>query len=99
MTLPEIPLPPEKIAEMLGWSQNKLFADLRNAEVLIAKGPMRNTPYQKYMHHFAVKAYEFERSDGTHGTSYTTRVQPSGVAFVARKLGLDAMVQMELVTS
>jgi len=87
------------VAKMVGRSQNKLFADLRNAGIFIAKGAQKNTPYQKYMHHFAVKAYEFERSDGTHGTSYTTRVQPSGVAFVARKLGLDAMVQMELVTS
>lgn len=85
------------VAKMLGRSQNKLFADLRNGEILIAKGAQRNTPYQRYMHHFAVKAYDFERSDGTHGTSYTTRVQPSGIAFIARKLGLEAMVQLELV--
>lgn len=43
-------------AKMLGLSQNKLFAELRNHRVLIAKGSMRNTPYQHYMHHFEVKA-------------------------------------------
>lgn len=77
------------VAKMLGQSQNKLFTLLRNAGVFISKGPMRNTPYQKYMHHFAVKACDFHRSDDTTGTSYTTRVQPSGVDFVARKLGLQ----------
>ncbi|WP_297739648.1 phage antirepressor [uncultured Tessaracoccus sp.] len=75
------------VAKMLGPSQNKLFAELRNVGVLIAKGAMANTPYQQYMHHFAVKAYEYTRSDGTVGSSYTTRVQPSGVDFIARKLG------------
>lgn len=35
-----------------------------------------------------VKAHEFERSNGDRGTSYTTRVQSSGVDFIRRKLGL-----------
>ena len=77
------------VAKMLGLSQNKLFDRLRGAGILIAKGHMRNTPYQKYMHHFVVKASEYERSDGTRGTSYTTRILPSGVEFIARKLGLE----------
>lgn len=81
------------VAKMLGLSQNKLFGDLRNAGVLIAKGAMANTPYQKYMHHFAVKAYDYTRTDGTVGTSYTTRVQPSGVDFVARKLGRPVVAE------
>lgn len=76
------------VAKMHSLSQNKLFAELRNRGVLISKGAMRNTPYQQYMHHFAVKAYEFTRHDGTTGTSYTTRVQASGVEFIRRKLGL-----------
>lgn len=77
------------VAKMLGLSQNKLFDRLRNVGVLIAKGPMRNTPYQQYMHHFAVRGYDFTRSDGTTGTSYTTKVQPTGLEFIARKLGLQ----------
>lgn len=84
-------------AKILGRSQNRLFSDLRNAGVLISKGSMRNTPYQRYMHHFEVKAHDFERSDGSTGTSYTTRVQPSGLAFIARKLGLSAVLDLEAV--
>ncbi|MDO5730777.1 MAG: phage antirepressor KilAC domain-containing protein [Corynebacterium sphenisci] len=74
------------VAKMLGLSQNKLFDELRNAGILIAKGAMRNTPYQRYMHHFTVRAYEYGRHDGTRGSSYTTRVQPSGIDFIRRKL-------------
>lgn len=77
------------VAKMLGTSQNKLFTELRNHSVLIAKGAMRNTPYQQYMHHFAVKAYSYTRSDGSEGTSYTTRVQPSGVDFIRKNLKLE----------
>lgn len=76
------------VAKMLGLSQNKLFDLLRNHGVLIGKGAMRNTPYQQYMHHFTVKATDFERSNGDRGTSYTTRVQSSGVDFIRRKLGV-----------
>lgn len=77
------------VAKMLGFSQNKLFTELRNHQVLISKGAMRNTPYQQYMHHFAVKAYSYTRSDGNEGTSYTTRVQPSGVDFIRKKLRIE----------
>lgn len=76
------------VAKILGRSQNKLFDELRNAGVLIAKGAMCNTPYQKYMHHFTVRAHDYTRSDGTVGTSYTTKVQPSGLAFIQAKLGV-----------
>lgn len=84
-----------RVAKMLGRSQNKLFADLRNAGVLIAKGHMHNTPYQKYMQHFKVTPYSYERRDDTIGCSYTTTVQPSGVEFIRRKLGVP-FVQREL---
>lgn len=79
------------VAKMLGSSQNRLYRDLRNAGVLIAKGAMRNTPYQRYMRHFVVKAHEYERSNGDIGTSYTTYVQPSGIDFIRRKLGLPSI--------
>ena len=80
------------VAKMLGTSQNRLFRDLRNAGVLISKGAMRNTPYQKYMHHFDVKAHEYERSNGEAGCSYTTYVQPSGVDFIRKKLGYSNII-------
>lgn len=84
------------VAKMHGVSQNKLFQLLRNNGVLIAKGAMHNTPYQRYLHHFDVKAYAFTRHDGTTGSSYTTRVQPSGVEFVRRKCGLSLAQQIEV---
>lgn len=77
------------VAKMLGTSQNKLFQELRNRGVLIAKGAMRNTPYQQYMHHFVVKAHEYERGNGELGCSYTTYVQPSGINFIRKKLGFE----------
>lgn len=77
------------VAKMLGTSQNKLFQELRNRGVFIAKGAMRNTPYQQYMHHFVVKAHEYERSNGEMGCSYTTYVQPSGIDFIRKKLGFE----------
>ncbi|WP_420098576.1 phage antirepressor KilAC domain-containing protein [Corynebacterium sp.] len=79
------------VAKMLGTNQNKLFRDLRNAGVLISKGAMRNTPYQRYMHHFEVKAHSYERSNGEQGTPYTTYVEPSGIGFIRRKLGFESI--------
>lgn len=83
------------VAKMVGLSQNKLFDRLRNSGILIAKGAMRNTPYQRYMHHFSVRPYDYERSDGTRGTSYTTRVQPSEIQFICRKLSLQLITGKE----
>lgn len=82
------------VAKMFGKGQNWLFRELRNAGVLISKGAMRNTPYQQYMHHFEVKAHTFERSNGEQGVSYTTYVQPSGIQFIQRKLGLSSIDPM-----
>lgn len=79
------------VARMLGTSQNKLFAELRDRGVFIAKGAMRNTPYQRYMQHFVVKATSYTHSDGSEGVSYTTRVKPSGVDFIRRRLAIGVV--------
>lgn len=79
------------VAKMLGTSQNKLFRELRNRGVFIAKGAMRNTPYQQYMQHFEVIPHEFERNSGEIGCSYTTYVQPSGIDFIRKRLGLPTI--------
>lgn len=79
------------VAKMLGKSQNWLFRELRNRDVFITKGSMRNTPYQKYMHHFEVLPHEYERSNGEIGCSYTTYVQPSGIDFIRRRLDLPTI--------
>lgn len=77
------------VAKMLGTGQNRLFQELRNRGVFIAKGAMRNTPRQEYMHHFEVIPHDYEKKDGTSGTSYTTYVQPSGIDFIRKKLGFE----------
>ncbi|WP_019343474.1 phage regulatory protein/antirepressor Ant [Mycolicibacterium conceptionense] len=79
------------VAQMLGTSQNKLFRELRNRGVFIAQGSRRNTPYQQYAHHFEVIPHEYERSNGEMGCSYTTYVQPSGIDFIRKKLGLPTI--------
>lgn len=77
------------VAKMLGTGQNRLFQELRNRGVFIAKGAMRNTPRQEYMHHFEVIPHDYDRKDGTSGTSYTTYVQPSGIDFIRKKLDFE----------
>ena len=79
------------VAKMLGMGQNKLFRELRNTGVLIAKGHMYNTPYQRYMHHFDVKARTITHSDGRESVRHTTYVQPSGIDFIRKKLGLQTI--------
>jgi len=84
------------VAKMLGTSQNKLFRELRNRGVLISKGAMRNTPYQQYMHHFEVIAHKYKRSNDEDGCSYTTYVQPSGIDFIRKRLGLPTIDPLPL---
>lgn len=79
------------VAKMLGMGQNKLFRELRNTGVLIAKGHMYNTPYQQYMRHFEVKARTITHSDGRESVKHTTYVQPSGIDFIRKKLGLSTI--------
>lgn len=79
------------VAQMLGTSQNKLFRELRNRHVFIAAGSRRNTPYQQYAHHFEVIPHDYEKANGEVGCSYTTYVQPSGIDFIRKKLGLPTI--------
>ncbi|GAA4915908.1 phage regulatory protein/antirepressor Ant [Nesterenkonia rhizosphaerae] len=83
------------VGKMFGLSQAKLWDMLRNAGVMIPKGHMRNTPYSEYVKYFRITSYEFERRDGSRGTSYTTRVQPAGIDFIRRKLGLQAPAPLQ----
>lgn len=79
------------VAKMLGMGQNKLFRELRNAGVLISKGHLYNTPYQKYMHHFDVTHDPFRKPNGEWGVNHKTYVQPSGVNFIRKKLQLETI--------
>lgn len=76
------------VAKMLGIGQNTLFRELRNRGILITKGDMRNTPYQRYANYFEVKAGGYTRSNGTQVVTHTTRVHPRGIDFIRRTLGL-----------
>ena len=82
------------VAKMLGIGQNTLFRELRNRGILITKGDMRNTPYQRYATYFEVKAGGYTRSNGTQVVTHTTRVRPRGVDFIRRTLGLHATYPM-----
>lgn len=46
---------------------------------------------REYMQHFEVIPHEFERSNGEIGCSYTTYVQPSGIDFIRKRLGLPTI--------
>lgn len=82
------------VAKMLGLGQNQLFRELRNLGVLIPRGVMKNTPYQKHMRYFDVKAHRYERADGEEKVSYTTYVLPKGINFIRRTLGLTRIDPM-----
>lgn len=62
------------VGKMLGIGQNTLFRELRNRGVLISKGHMRNTPYQKYMQYFEVKASAYVHANGAESVRHTTYV-------------------------
>ncbi|WP_165663704.1 BRO family protein [Mycobacteroides abscessus] len=83
------------VGKILGVGQNRLFQMLRDKGVLIGWGGMRNTPYEKYSHHFKVVASSYKRGDIT-GTSRTTKVKPSGLEFIAKKTGLILPPESEL---
>jgi len=67
---------------------NKQTGTKRNRGILITKGDMRNTPYQRYANYFEVKAGGYTRSNGTQVVTHTTRVRPRGIDFIRRTLGL-----------
>lgn len=85
------------VAKMLGLGQKRLFDELHARKVLIPTGHLRNTPYSHLMHHFRVSAYTYENSKtGQAGTSYTTKVRPTGVDYIRRKLGMASAPMLEV---
>lgn len=86
------------VAKMLGLGQRRMFDELHARKVLIPTGHLRNTPYSHLMHHFRVSAYTYENSKtGQAGTSYTTKVRPSGVDYIRKKLGMASAPMLEVV--
>lgn len=77
------------VAQILGTGQNRLFRELRDMGILIATaGPRYNTPYQAYAHHFDVKASTFQHKSGDREATFTTKVRPSGLAYIAKRMGV-----------
>lgn len=75
-------------AKILGIGRTTLFTRLR-AEGIIQAG--QRTPYQRYAHHFNVTASTYTDSEDVAHTTFTSKVRPSGLDFIAKKLGLVAV--------
>lgn len=76
----------EAAAKVLGIGRNTLFRRLRDLGIL-QRGS--NLPYQRYAHHFAVTASSWtDPQDNVH-TSYTTRVRPSGLDYLRKRLAAE----------
>ncbi len=73
-------------AKILGVGRTTLFTKLRNDGVLMVGS---NLPYERYAHHFKVTTSTYTSPDGTTHLTHTTRVRPSGLPFLAKRLGLE----------
>ena len=72
----------EAAAKVLGIGRNTLFRMLRDDGVLLAS----NLPAQRYMHHFVITASSWTHpSTGVENLTNTTRVRPSGLAWLANR--------------
>ena len=69
-------------AKMLRWGRNVMFRELRRSGVLQGN----NLPYQRYAHHFKVVPGTYTNREGETIPTATTKVLPSGIDFLRRKL-------------
>lgn len=73
--------PMHAVAKILGVGRNNLYAMLRDAGVIMSVG---TAPYQRCAHHFVLIP-----GVTRDGFAYeTTKVRPTGIPFIARKLGI-----------
>lgn len=72
-----------EVAKAFGWGRNKLFAFLRDSEVLMKN----NLPYQRYLDagYFEVREVSTQRGDLTVNVTQTL-VTPKGMDFIGRLL-------------
>lgn len=80
----------EAASKALGYGRNTLFRMLRDDRVLLAS----NLPAQRYMHHFKVTTSTWTNPNtGEEHPSSTTRVRPTGLAWLAgRYPSQDALI-------
>jgi anti-repressor protein len=80
-------------AKVLGIGRNTLFRRLRDEGILQTGS---NLPYQRFAHHFKVTTAPYSTNDGSTHVSYTTRVRPTGLDYIARKLGITLVGSSEV---
>lgn len=77
------------VANMLHWGRNVMMRELRRSGVLQGN----NLPYQRYAHHFKVVPGTYtNRQTGELVPTATTKVLPSGVDFLRKKLDRSPVV-------
>jgi prophage antirepressor-like protein len=83
----------EVAAKALGMGRQRFITRLQELRILQhAPGrPQHNVPYQSHAHHFEVLIGSRPSSSGPVAT-YTTRVKPSGMEYLRRKLASDLAV-------
>lgn len=76
------------VANMLHWGRNVMFRELRRSGVLQGN----NLPYQRYAHHFKVVPGTYTNREGETVPTATTKVLPSGVDFLRKRLDRSPVV-------
>jgi anti-repressor protein len=75
--------PMEAAARILGYGRNTFFRVLRDAGIL-QRG--LNLPYRQFDHHFKVTTSYWTDGAGQEHATYTTRVLPSGIDYLRKRL-------------
>lgn len=74
----------EAAAKMCGLGRTTFYRRLREAGIIQNGSTL---PYQRHMHHFVLTASSWTDAEGNVHPSQTTRVRPSGLPFLASKIG------------
>lgn len=86
----------EAVAKMIGMGRNTLFRQLREAGILQSGSRL---PYQRYAHHFDVVATTWRDREGNEHPSFTTKILPSGLPFILKKIGATLPASLRAVSS
>jgi anti-repressor protein len=79
----------EAVGKMIGVGRNTLFRRLREAGIIQTGSRL---PYQRYAHHFDVVATTWRDAEGTEHPTFTTKILPSGLPFILKKIGAKALM-------
>lgn len=79
----------DSAAKILGIGRNTMFSRLREVGVILSGSRL---PAQRYAHYFNVVARTYRDSEGIDHPVYTTKVRPSALPFLAKKLDITLAV-------